>query len=222
MRTNVPRALRALRRRRAWRQVDLARRAGVARDLVQRAEGHRLEGVTIKALEQLARALNANLAIDLQWRGAMLDRLIDARHAAIANVAGRRLEGSGWVVRSEVSFNHFGDRGRCDLVAWHPAARALLILEVKSLVGDLQDALGRLDVKVRLGQVIAREVGIDRPAVIVGGLVLADHGANRRIVRTHDALFRRFGTRGRHALAWLRRPERPASGLLWFESPDAG
>ena len=222
MRTNVPRALRALRHRRGWRQVDLAHRAGVARDLVQRAEGHRLEGVTVRSLEHLARALNANLAVDLQWRGATLDRLIDAKHAAIANMAGRRLEGSGWVVRSEVSFNHFGDRGRCDLVAWHPAASTLLILEVKSLVGDLQEALGRLDVKVRLGHVIARDAGVGRPSVIVGGLVLAENGANRRIVRGHEALFRRFGTRGRHALAWLRRPERAASGLLWFESPDAG
>lgn len=178
--------------------------------------------MTIRSLDQLAGALNAHLAIDLRWRGAELDRLIDARHAAIANLAGRRLEGSGWIVRSEVSFNHFGDRGRCDLVAWHPGARSLLIVEVKSLIGDLQDALGRLDVKVRLGPVIARELGVGRPAVVVGGFVLAENGANRRIVRTHDALFRRFGTRGRLALAWLRHPERVAAGVLWFESPDAG
>lgn len=189
---------------------------------MQRAEGHRLGGVTIRALEQLAQALNANLAVELRWRGAELDRLIDARHAAVANVAARRLENSGWVVRSEVSFNHFGDHGRCDLVGWHPGTRALLIVEVKSLVGDLQDLLGRLDIKVRLGHVIARDLGVGRPAVIVGGLVLAENGANRRVVWRHDALFRRFGTRGRLALAWLRRPDRPVRGLLWFESPNAG
>lgn len=222
MRTNVPRALRALRRRRGWRQVDLALRAGVARDLVQRAEGHRLNGVTIGALEQLSQTLNAHLAVELRWRGADLDRLIDARHASVTTIAARRLERRGWVVHAEVSFNHFGDRGRCDLVAWHSTTRTLLILEVKTLVGDLQDALGRLNVKVRLGHIIAQELGVGRPAIVIGGLVLAESGAHRRLVRQHDALFRHFGTRGRFALAWLRRPDRPISGLLWFESPDAG
>ena len=202
--------------------MDLALRAGVARDIVQRAEGRRLNGVTLRALDQLATALDAFLAVDFQWRGAELDRLIDARHAAITNIAARRLERCGWVVHPEVSFNHFGDRGRCDLVAWHPETRTLVIVEVKTLLGDLQDVLGRIDVKVRLGAVIARELGLGRPARVIGALVPAEHGANRRVIRQHDALFRRFGTRGRQAIGWLRRPDRPVSGLIWFESPDAG
>jgi hypothetical protein len=222
MRTNVPRALRALRRRRAWRQVDLAQRARVARDLVQRAEGHRLTGVTVGALDQLAQALNAYLSVELRWRGADLDRLIDAKHAAVTSVAARRLEHHAWVVRTEVSFNHFGDRGRCDLAAWHPATRTLLILEVKASLGDLQEALGRLDVKVRLGHQIATGMGVGRPTRIVGGFVLAAGGANRRVIRQHDAMFRRYDARGRAAVAWLRHPAKAISGVLWYELPDAG
>lgn len=176
----------------------------------------------MRALEQLASALGAHVAVELRWRGAELDRLIDARHAAVGNSAARRLERSGWIVNVEVSFNHFGDRGRCDVVAWHSGTRTLLILEVKSVLGDLQDALGRLDVKVRLGRVIARELGLRPPERTIGGVVLADNGANRRLVRLHDALFRRYGTRGRPAFAWLWRPDRPVTGLLWFESPGAG
>jgi Holliday junction resolvase-like predicted endonuclease len=178
--------------------------------------------VTIGALDQLATALDAHVSVELRWRGAELDRLVDAKHAAITNVAARRVERSGWVVHAEVSFNHFGDRGRCDLVAWHPPTRTLLIVEVKSVLGDLQDALGRFDIKRRLGQVIAQELGLGRPERVVGAIVLAENGANRRLVKRHDALFRRFGVRGRFAYAWLRRPDRSVAGLLWFDSPDAG
>jgi transcriptional regulator with XRE-family HTH domain len=222
MRTNVPRALRALRRRRAWRQVDLARRAHVARDLVQRAEGRRFAGVTVGALERLAEALDAHLVVELRWRGAELDRLMDARHAALTAAAANRLGRTGWDVRPEVSFNHFGDRGRCDLVAWHAVTRTLLNLEVKSQLGDLQDVLGRLDVKVRLGRQIATAMGVGRPERVLGGIVLAANGGNRRIVDRHEPLFRAFAARGRAAFAWLRHPQRPVTGLLWYEQPDAG
>jgi hypothetical protein len=177
--------------------------------------------MTIGTLDRLATALGASLAIDIRWRGADLDQLIDHLHARLANAASARLQHLGWLVYAEVSFNHFGDRGRCDLVAWHPATRTLLIVEVKSAIGNLQETLGRLDIKVRLGSEIGASLGLPQPARILGAFVLGEHGASRRVVREHEALFRRYGTRGRRAFAWLRRPESAAvSGLLWFESPD--
>src|SRR5574338_174989 len=221
MRTNVPRALRALRLRRRWRQQDLGRRAGLSRDVVQRVEVGELRGVRMGSLERLANALGAELAVLLRWRGADLDRLIDEAHARMVTLVARRLERVGWVYRVEVSFNHFGDRGRCDLVAWHPATSTLLIVEVKTRVGDLQELVGRLDVKLRLGALIAREAGWGRPDCVVGAVVLAEGGTNRRVVRRNEPMFRRFGVRGRSAHAWLRSP-RGVHGLLWFESPDTG
>jgi hypothetical protein len=173
-------------------------------------------------MDRLATALGATLSVDLRWRGAELDQLIDRVHARLAAAASERLERLGWIVYAEVSFNHFGDRGRCDLVAWHARTRTLLVGEVKSAWGNLQDALGRLDVKVRLGAEIASGLGLARPDRVLGAFVVQDHGAGRRVIRAHDALFRRYGMRGRRAFAWLRRPESAAvSGLLWFESPDA-
>jgi transcriptional regulator with XRE-family HTH domain len=213
--------MRVLRGRRGWSQADLARRIGLSRDVVRRAESDQLAGVTVGTLDRLAAALGATLSVDLRWKGAELDKLIDRVHARLANSASERLHRFGWLVHAEVSFNHFGDRGRCDLVAWHPATRTLLIVEVKSAIGNLQEVLGRLDVKVRLAVEIAASLGFAAPARVVGAFVLQDHGASRRIVREHDALFRRYGTRGRNALAWLRRPRSATvSGLLWFESPD--
>lgn len=222
MRTNAPRALRVLRRQRGWRQTDLAAHADVSRDLVLRAENDRLDGMTIGSLDRLVAAVGADLSIEVRWHGAGLDRLIDSLHSALANVAAGRMERYGWMVRAEVSFNHYGDRGRCDLVGWHAATRTLVIVEIKSRVGNLQEMLGRLDVKARLGGLIAQELGLGKPARVVGALVLAESGANRRLVRQHEPLFRQYGVRGRQALAWLRQPDRPVTGLLWFESPQVG
>jgi transcriptional regulator with XRE-family HTH domain len=224
VRTNVPRALRTLRHRRRWRQEDLGRRAGLSRDVVHRAEAGELRGITVGSLGRLTEALDAQLVVEIRWRGAELDRLVDADHARIVSAGAQRLERSGWIVRTEVSFNHFGDRGRCDLVAWHAGTRTLVIVEVKSRIGDLQETLGRLDVKARLGSVIADQLAWGRPSAIVAALVLDEQATNRRVLREHEAQFSRFGLRGRAALAWLRRPHPTAgmNGLLWFESPHSG
>jgi hypothetical protein len=199
--------------------VDLGRRAGVSRDVAQRAEAGKLHGITIRSLDVLATALDADLVIELRWRGADLDALIDRTHAALVTAAAERLQRAGWIVYPEVSFNHFGDRGRCDLVAWHAPSRTLLVVEVKSRIGNLQELLGRLDVKVRLGTVIAQQLHVGRPLNVAGALILREDGANRRQVH-HEALFRAYCIRGRAAFAWLRAP-RARGRLLWFESPHA-
>lgn len=122
-----------------------------------------------------------------------------------------------WQVRAEVSFNHFGDRGRIDVLGYHPDLRALLVVEVKSGIGDLQETLGRLDVKARVARHVARELGWPQMAAVVPALVIGDSRRSRRIVAEHAALFGRFTVRGRAALAWVRTPMLPGpAGLLWF------
>jgi hypothetical protein len=189
---------------------------------VSRAERGELHGLTIGTVSRLVEALDATLVVEVRWKGADLDRLLDRAHAAAQNAVAERLSAAGWLTRAEVSFNHFGDRGRCDLVAWHPSARTLLVVEIKSRLGDLQDTLGRLDVKVRLGPILAQQLGWDRPMRIVRALVLAEHRTNRRVVVRHDSLFRSFGMRGRQAFSWLRAPVADVTGLLWFELTDSG
>lgn len=223
MRTNVPAALRALRRRKGWRQADLGERAGVSRDVVSRAERAELAGMTMDSLDRIAAALGGTLAVDLRWHGADLDRLIDRDHALLQDVTARRLESLGWVVRSEVTFNHYGDRGSCDLVAWHASTRTLLIVEAKSRLGNLQETLHRLDTKSRLSAVIARSLGWAGPVVRARALVILDGRTNRRVVAAHPALLGGFAFRGRSAAAWLRAPSGAGEAqLLWFERlPDS-
>jgi len=221
VRTNIPAGVKALRSRRGWRQEDLGRRAGLSRDAVSRAENGELNGLTLGSLAQLVAALDATLVVEVRWNGADLDRLVDRAHAAMQDRAARRLSDAGWLAKPEVSFNHFGDRGRCDLVGWHPSTRTLLMVEVKSRLGNIQETLGRLDVKVRLGGVISQPLGWGRPARVIPALVLGDDRTTRRVLARHEALFQSFGLRGRSAAAWLRAPGGTPSGLVWFEGTNS-
>ena len=215
--------MRALRVRRGWRQTDLGGRAGLSRDAVSRAELGRLDGLTVGSLNQLCEALAATLVVEIRWHGAALDRLVDRVHAQLQDEVARRLTAAGWIVRAEVTFNHYGDRGSCDLVAWHPAYRILLIVEVKSRLGNLQETLHRLDTKVRLAGIIARALGYGSPASAVRALVLAENSTNRRIITRHQALLGSFAIQGRAARRWLRSPTIGAAGLLWFHTlSDSG
>ncbi len=182
-----------------------------------------MRGMTLNSIDRIAGALGASVHVQLRWQGEQLDRLMDAAHAAIQQAIAEQLTSFGWLVRVEVSFNHFGDRGRVDILAYHSIIRVLLVLEIKSAVGDLQDTLGRLDVKVRLGRQLAHDLGWTDVQRVIPGLVIGNSRLARRIVAGHAALFERYNLRGREAVAWLRRPMGPsATGLLWFVTgPDS-
>lgn len=223
LRQNVNRAVRFLRQRQGWRQEDLAGRAGASRELVSRVERGQVETLTVGSLHRIAAALNASLHVELRWHGEQLDRLMDAGHARLQETVVGQVRRSEWEVEVEVSFNWYGDRGRCDAVAYHAPTGTLLIVEVKTRLGDVQDTLGRLDVKTRLGPQIARQLGWPTPARVVPCLVIADGRTARRVVAAHAALIARFTLRGRGAHRWLAKPTaEPVTGVLLFQSvPDS-
>jgi transcriptional regulator with XRE-family HTH domain len=218
MRTNVPRAIRALRLKRGWRQSDLAARAACTRQVISRLETGRVDALKLRSLDAIVQALGGSLEVVVRWQGAALDRVLDAAHARLVETVVAQLQALGWETRVEVSFNHYGDRGRVDVLAYHQTSGTLLVVEVKSALGDVQDTLGRIDVKVRLGWLLADSVGWPRPRATLAALVLGDRRGARARVARHPAAFTRFPTRGRKALAWLRRPIPPPvpAGLLWF------
>lgn len=83
--------LRALRQRRGWRQVDLARRAHVSASCVGRLERGRLGATSLATIRRVADALDARLDSVVRWHGADLGRLLDVRHAAIHEAMARLL-----------------------------------------------------------------------------------------------------------------------------------
>jgi transcriptional regulator with XRE-family HTH domain len=223
LRTNVPRAVRHLRRHRGWRQADLALRTGISRQVISKIERGHVTRVPVRTAVRIADAFDATLDLTLRWQGEQLDRLVDAAHAAVVESAAAFLRSSGWLTRVEVSFNHYGDRGRVDVLAFHPLERMLLVVEAKSAIGDVQDTIGRLDVKARLGGVLAARESWGTAVHVVPVLVVAESRTARRTIGRHAAAFARFDVRGRSALAWLRhRRGRVPSGLLWFTNvPDS-
>jgi transcriptional regulator with XRE-family HTH domain len=210
----IGRGLRALRHRRNLRQRDVSRSARVARSVISDLEAGRLEHHTVAALIRTTEALGAWIRIDLAVPGGDVYRLLDADHAALQNRWMEWLQRIGWSVEAEVTFNHFGERGSIDLLAWDADARTLVMIEVKTAIVDVQALLAGVDRKARISWAIAAERGW-APVAIVPALLVAEGSTARRRLREHSAVFARFASRGRAAAAWLRRPESPApSGLL--------
>ena len=218
MKVRLETTLKTLRRSRGWSQVRLGRELGVSQQWMSRLEAD-VRRARIGFLERWASLLDAWLAVEIRVSGERA--LADASHAAIQNWLARLLRSFGWSVETEVSFNHFGDRGRVDLLAFHPALRILLIVEIKTRILDLQDLLGRLDIKTRNAPLLARERGWEVAALVPAIVAREDRTARRRVA-DHAALFARFSLRARAARAWLRTPRLPApSGILLFESSPA-
>jgi transcriptional regulator with XRE-family HTH domain len=151
--------VRALRRRRGWRQDDLAAASRVSRATIARVELGGAAGQKVQMLEKIGAALSARLDARLLWNGESLDRLLDEAHASIVNELSRRLIAAAWDVAPEVSFSIFGERGSIDLLAFHSTQGLLLVVEVKSALPDLQAMLVTLDRKARLAPRIAQDRG---------------------------------------------------------------
>ena len=206
---------RALRLRRRWRQSDVAAAVGVSRTLIARVERGRADTVTLRHLERIAAKLDSRLDVRLLWRGEALDRLLDARHAALVEATVRILHALAWLTGVEVSFNVRGERGSIDVLAFHPATRSLLVIEVKSVVPDLQAMLFALDRKVRLARQIARERGWD-PVTISAVLVLPDdRTARRRLAAVAATLASTLPARTVEVRRWLKEPQGALRGV-WF------
>lgn len=199
--------LRAARIRRGWRQADLAGRAGVSDATVSRIERGHLGSLTFEAVRCVTAALEIRLETLPRSRAGDLDRLVNARHAALAEaVLARFARLPGWVARPEISFNVYGDRGVVDVLAWHAASRSLLVIELKTEIVELGELLAVLDRKRRLGAAIGAPLGWV-PDLVGTWLIVAEGRTNRRRLTAHRAILRAaFPDDLRHVGSWLREP----------------
>ena len=211
-------SIRVLRHRRDWRQKDLSRHSGVSEAVISDLELGKLDPHTVGTIRRVLGPLGARMALDVLWGGrGDLPRLLDADHAWLQQRWMELKATAGWLTWPEASFNHYGERGVIDVLSFQPVARVLDVSELKTGIWDVQELLGTLDVKVRN----ARRVGAHRgwrPDRVVASLVVLDGRTARRRLHDHAAVFARFDLRGRAAVAWQRRPHRPATGLLVFIS----
>ena len=164
----------------------------------------------------MAAALDGSVDLTFRWSGGDLDRLINARHAALHEIVARAFQRmTGWRYAAEVSFSIFGERGVIDGLAWHAARKALLVVELKSEIVDVSELLGTLDRKRRLAIRIANERGWTGTRVSVW-LAIAASRTNWRRVAQHAALLRgAFPAGGRDLAAYVRDPVAGVAALTF-------
>lgn len=213
----IGRIVRSLRRRRGWRQLDLASLAAVSQQSVSLIETGQCRRLSLDTLERVLARLEAELEILVRWRGGELDRVMDEGHAVLVNRIVELLRDAGWLVEVEVTYAVGREHGSIDVLAFRDGQATLLIVEVKAEVTSAEGTLRKHDQKVRLGATIARSrFGWD--ARTVSRLLVAPEGStSRRRIERHRALFERaYPTRGRSVTTWLRRPVEAISGLLFL------
>ncbi len=233
-------AVRAVRVRRRLRQADVATLAGVSAATVGRVERGAVAGVTLGSVRSIASACGIRVELQPRWRGGELDRLLSARHSAMHDAVSRWLrQFGGWELVPEASYAIGAERGVIDVLGWHPAREAILVLELKTQIVDVNDLLGAMDRRKRLAPRIAADRGWWRPTsgqagflearnhdgsrhpgslpAIAVWVLVAEGATNRRRVAGHaDVLRRAFPADGRALAGWLRDPSHSVAGLSFF------
>jgi transcriptional regulator with XRE-family HTH domain len=217
------RRFRAIRHQMGARQADIGAAAGLSQDVISLVEVGRIEDVSVRALRRHAKALGANLRIELWFRGAELDRLLDEGHAVLVGAVAARLGTLGWEVRPEVSFAVYGERGSIDVVGWHAASGTLLVVEVKTELGSIEETLRRHDAKTRLAARVVEERFGWRARRVARLLVLPEHRTARRQVERHEAVMNAaYPMRGHAFGAWLREPAGAVAALVFMSGTNGG
>jgi transcriptional regulator with XRE-family HTH domain len=212
--------LRAVRIRRGLTQAQVASLVGVSRSLVSIIERGVMDATSLRAIRKVGAALGVSLGLDPRWRGTELAKLLDERHAALIQVVTVRLKAAGWEAIPEKTFNEWGESGSIDVFAWQAATRALLAVEVKTSLPDLQDLLSTMDRKRRLAPRLARDSGW-RPMIDGSVLALAGETWARNAVNRYGPIFTAaFPARAAEVRQWLQKPERDIRGI-WFLSNDS-
>jgi transcriptional regulator with XRE-family HTH domain len=216
-------ALRVIRIRKRLRQADVARRAGVRREVVSRLERGGLGRLQLDVVRDVARALGARTEIRIRFQGAELDRVVNAAHADLHESVARFLASRpGWEWRPEVSFSIFGERGVIDILAWHAASRSLLIIELKTELVDPQALVASMGQRVRLAPQIAKRLGW-LPASVSCWVIATDTSTNRRRRARHGALLGvAFPFDGRAMRRWIGSPSGRVAGLGFWSDVRRG
>ena len=183
--------------------------------------GH-LADLTVATLRAVGRALDVWLPFEPRWRGAELPRLIDQRHADLTGQVVGALRQARWDVCVEYSFNWRGERGCVDVLAWRPDRRAVLVVEVKTQIVDVQELFSTLNRKRRIVPAIkASELGW--PSFVVGCVVVLPESTRARFaVERHGPVFGSvLPARNIEVRHWLRDPTVPLAGIWFLRYSDA-
>jgi hypothetical protein len=191
--------------------------------MVARAEDHRIIGLRLELILRIAAVLDIRVDFSPRWRGGELDRVLNAGHAAMHEQVATMLSATpAWLFRPEVSFAIYGERGVIDILAFHPQTGALLVIELKTELVDVQDLIGSVDRYTRLAQRVAAEQDWNARHVSCW-VVISDATRNRRRVANHSSMLgAAFPADGRTMRGWLRNPSRTMRALSFLKWESSG
>lgn len=217
--------IRSARLRKGWRQQELASASKVSRATISRAERGHIGSLPLDLTRVICAALDIRLDIHPRWRGGDLGRMLSLRHSILHESVARSFAASfpDWEIAPEVSFSIFGERGVIDLLLWHPGRRALLVIELKTDLVDVNEMLGTMDRKRRLARQVAEERGWV-PRTVSAWIIVASSRTNERRIAEHRTMLRAgYPSDGRHMRGWLSDPVGAIAGLsLWPVAANRG
>ena len=204
--------------------MDLAGQVGVSQQEVSLLERGHLDGVPLRTLRAVLRALEASVELDIRWRGGAIDRLLDERHAALVAGACRVLAESSWQVVAEATYSVYGERGSVDVLAWRRELASAAVVEVKTELASVEATLRKHDEKVRLASRLIRDREGWTPRVVGRVLVLPEgRTARRQLERAGVVLASAYPLRALELRTWLRAPRASVGGvLLLADTSDRG
>ena len=197
-------AVLASRKERGWSQSRLAAESGVPQTVVSSIERAMHANPPLETVKRLCTALDAELIVEI--RPARLvgksDQL-DPAHAACVAATRRILERAGWATASEVEIVTGRAHGFVDLLAFDPATRRLLVIEVKTEIRDVGGLERQVGWYLREARNAAGRLGW-RPRSVSGVVVcLATAAVDAVALTNRDELAAAFPLRGRAVRAVL-------------------
>ncbi|HEX7591143.1 MAG TPA: helix-turn-helix transcriptional regulator [Candidatus Limnocylindrales bacterium] len=141
----------------------LVERSGVAVTTIHDVESGRVGSLETYARLADALRLRAEFQLVDPRRRELSGRPVDPVHAAMGEAEAAHLRARGFNVGMDEPFQHYQFSGRADVVAWSVESRALLHIENKTEIPDLQACFGSLNAKrAYLGAELATRCGISR------------------------------------------------------------
>jgi transcriptional regulator with XRE-family HTH domain len=213
----IGRVARQLRRRKGWRQKDVAARVGCHQTTISRLERGYWTALSLALVRRIFAELGGGFEGLVKWRAGDVDRLLDEKHAEILEAVARRSSGS-WLLHPEVTYSVYGERGSIDLLALREADLAAVVYEIKGDMTSVEATIRKHGDKTRLAARIILNNWGWRPKQIAKILVVEDTMTARRVVSRHEATFRAaYPTPTSVMRRWLRDPHGDIASV-WFLS----
>jgi transcriptional regulator with XRE-family HTH domain len=184
-------------------QEQLADAVGLHRGHLANIEAGRAN-ISADLMETLAEALGQRLELVVHPPTFIADRRShDTVHAWCSGYVARRMLSDGWRVAREVDAAMGQVRGWIDLLAFHPARRILLIIEIKTRLDDLGGLERQVGWYERRAAEVAARHGWRARRVATWVVVLASDEIDRIAATNREVLSQAFPGRAGEMLAVL-------------------